>query len=74
MNEWMPIESAPKGPEVLVYATERGRTDGITPLPAYIGQCAWHPDAGWCVCEVREVTHWMPLPPPPHSNPQVEGE
>jgi hypothetical protein len=34
-------------------------------LPAMHSLCAWHPDAGFCVDELREPTHWMPLPAPP---------
>lgn len=61
---WMPIETVPKdGTEVWVYLAER---EG---LPAFQTRCAWHPDAGWCACELREVTHWMPLPTPPEEQP-----
>lgn len=59
-SAWRPIETAPRdGTVVIVHAAER---DG---LPAFQTVCAWHPDAGWCVCELREVTHWQPLPAPP---------
>ena len=65
---WQPIDTAPKdGTEVLVYAAEYPGdllVDG-EPLPAFITICAYHADAGWCVCELREVTAWMPLPEPP---------
>lgn len=57
---WQPIASAPKdGMLVWVYAAEREE------LPAFQTWCAYDPDAGWCVDELREVTHWMPLPAPP---------
>jgi len=26
-----------------------------------IGQASYHPDAGWCVDELRQATHWMPV-------------
>ena len=62
---WQPIETAPRdGTLVWVYTAER---DG---LPAFQGPCAYHPDAGWCADELREVTHWKPMravyqePPP----------
>ena len=59
---WRPIETAPKdGTVVLVFAEERQG------LPAFQCTAAYHEDAGWCVDELREVTHWMPLPPPPQK-------
>ena len=59
---WRPIETAPKdGTVVLVFAEERQG------LPAFQCTAAHHKDAGWCVDELREVTHWMPLPTPPQK-------
>ena len=56
-DEWRPIETAPKdGTIIWIYAPPAHG------LPALQTQCAWHPDAGFCVCELREPTHWMPLP------------
>ena len=56
MRNWQPIETAPKdGTEVWVYVTAK---EG---LRSFETSCAWHPDAGWCVDEIREVTHWLPL-------------
>lgn len=68
---WQPIDTAPKdGTEVLVYAAltppEKWH-ESVRDLPAFIGRCSYHPDAGWCVCTMREVTHWMPLPPMPEN-------
>lgn len=58
--KWNPIETAPTdGTEVWVYVAPR---DG---LKGFQCVCAYHPDAGWCADELREVTHWMPLPEPP---------
>jgi hypothetical protein len=54
--EWLPIDTAPEdGTLVWVYTRERNT------LPAFECPCAYHPDAGWCTDELREVTHWMPL-------------
>lgn len=54
---WLPIKTAPTdGTLVLVYAAER---EG---LPAFECPCAYHPDGGWCVDELRFVTLWCPLP------------
>lgn len=53
---WMPIETAPRdGTMVWVYTAAR---EG---LRSFQGPCAYHPDAGWCTDELREVTHWVPL-------------
>jgi len=63
--EWQFIETAPKdGTEFLAYSQDR--TSGtLDPLPSFISLCAWHDEAGFCTCELREPTHWMPLPTPP---------
>lgn len=59
MTGWRPIKSAPRNFPVLVYAAPAHG------LPAFQTVAAWHPDAGWCVCELREATHWMLLPEAP---------
>lgn len=62
---WQPIETAPRdGTLILVFAP------GTSRLGDLICPCAWHPDAGFCVCELREPTHWMRLPDPPSLNPE----
>ena len=54
--EWQPIETAkPDGSLVWVYVAAY---DG---LPAFQAVASYHPDTGWCVDELRDVTHWMPL-------------
>ena len=59
-SEWQPIETAPKdGTLVIVFAPS------IYDLSEIVCVAAYHLDAGWCVDELREVTHWMPLPTPP---------
>ena len=59
MIDWQPIETAPKdGSAVWVYVAPRDGLEGFQTM------CRWHPDAGWCADELREVTHWM-LPEPP---------
>ena len=58
--DWQPIETAPRdGTVVLVYAPGR---DGLSAMQS---TCAYHPDAGWCIDELRQPSHWMPLPAPP---------
>lgn len=55
MSERQPIGTAPTdGTVVLVFAP------AAYGLPDFEGECAYHPDAGWCVCELRQVTHWTP--------------
>jgi hypothetical protein len=57
---WMPIETAPRdGSEFLAY------TAAAHGLPPFVSLCKWHPDAGFCTDELRNVTHWQPLPPLP---------
>ena len=62
--EWQLIEIAPKdGTNVLVWAAPAHGLLGFIALAAY------DQDAGWCVDELREATHWMPLPTPPAIQP-----
>lgn len=57
---WMPIETAPRdGSAFLAY------TAAAHGLPPFVSLCKWHPDAGFCTDELRNVTHWRPLPPLP---------
>ena len=57
---WQPIETAPKdGTVFLAWAPGR---EGLPPM---FSLCAWHPDGGFCIDELREATNWMPLPEPP---------
>ncbi len=53
--QWFPIDTAPQdGRLVIVYAAAK---EG---LPGFKTVCRYHADAGWCVDEIREVTHWLP--------------
>ena len=53
---WRPIETARQdGTKIWVYAAE------YEGLPAFQTECRYHPDAGWCVDELRHVTHWVPM-------------
>ena len=53
---WQPIETAPKDRPIVVYAPAR---DG---LPEMASICQWHEDAGFCIDEIREPTHWVEKP------------
>ena len=57
MSEWQPIETAPKGKEVLLYEPA-AKAGGII-LPARIVV------ERWPTSYPRPATHWMPLPEPP---------
>ena len=65
-SPWSPIETAPRdGTLVLVYAP------AVYGLKSIISVAAWHDDAGWCIDELRVVTHWMRLPDAPKK--EVRG-
>ena len=64
---WRDIATAPRdGREIIAYSQDVSGTTGLNP---FVSLCAWHPDAGFCTCELREVTHWMPFPPLPSADP-----
>ena len=63
-REWQPIETAPRdGTNVWVYAAP------FQDLPGFQCRYGYHPEGGWCVDELREVTHWQPLLLPPDKEP-----
>lgn len=65
-SDWQPIETAPTdGTMVLVYAPATDPAKWAIDLPEAICTAVYHEDAGWCICTVRDVTHWRPLPNPP---------
>lgn len=67
--QWKPIADAPtNGSPVIVYVSAKSG------LPHFITWAAYDDDAGWCVDELREATHFiyfkelLPLSPKePHS-------
>lgn len=64
---WQPIETAPKGCDVLVYRPSLPTRDRI----------AVRRPADWCgptCCPAAQPTHWMPLPAAPVIAPVTEGE
>lgn len=62
-SQWQPIETAPKDGTLFLAYAAAGQHD----LPALYSLCAWHPDAGFCIDELREPTHWQPLPQSPQG-------
>jgi hypothetical protein len=61
-RQWRPISEAPTdGTLILVYAPAR---EGLSAMQSV---CAYHPDAGFCIDELREPTHFMELPAAPEE-------
>ena len=54
---WRTMDSAPKNSRIIVYAP--GEQYGLPDMVCY---CEWHPDAGFCVDELRHPTMWMADP------------
>ena len=55
-GEGLPMELAPKDCPILVCAAAREELIG------FWAAVQWHPDAGFCVDEIRNETAWLPLP------------
>jgi hypothetical protein len=73
-QDWQPIETAPKdGTKVLVYATVLHPEKWGVHLEPMVCAASYHPDAGWCVCEIRDATHWRPLPAPPAAAKETQA-
>lgn len=72
-SPWRTIDSDPPPPhdqDVLVYAPapDPEKWDqSVCDLPAIQRVTRWHPDAGFCVCTIREVTHYKLLGPGPEQ-------
>lgn len=75
MNEWMPIETAPKdGTPLLLYGGDHDSPSDYwgEELPSNIA-VAWFCNKKWRYCSYHSgyygewvnPTHWMPLPNPP---------
>ena len=77
MSEWQPIETAPRnGTAVILLIDDIALQGEWIEYPANdrrgkgewkVEQISWH---GCECCEVDDdqVTHWMPLPPPPSAD------
>lgn len=67
MNEWQPIETAPKdGTDILLLCVSKARSFGGT----RVLQGSWSGNTGYekwyTMCNyVMQPTHWMPLPAAP---------
>lgn len=69
MTKWKPIETAPKGPEILVW-------DGKDIWLVNTEYNKMYPKENGCGCcsssVHEEATHWMPLPKPPQLTIDVD--
>lgn len=70
LTKWRPIETAPKdGTEILGHRWYKKR-EGDT--YEFFNVVYWEKGIGWCLlggdCIRFPVTHWMPLPEPPHGS------
>ena len=71
MNEWQSIETAPKdGTVVDLWVSEDGRYTDCQ----FDGGLWLHTQDGLTYSLGSDPTHWMPLPPPPSTPKQGEGE
>ena len=59
LDPWLPIESAPKDRDILVYAPPYQDLEALQ----YV--CKWHESAGFCIDELRTPTHHKELSPDP---------
>ena len=60
LNPWQPIdENTPKDREILVFAPSYDGLRSLRQISKY------HPDAGYCIDELRHPTHWQELPEDP---------
>jgi hypothetical protein len=62
--EWLPIDDdTPRDRWIFVYAAPYtgGWDDPSMWLPGFVSLCRWHPDAGFCVDELREAVMWCPV-------------
>jgi len=71
MNEWQPIETAPKdATPILLFINGNPKRGFLIQTGSYLKKDNWE---GWVdsyECEdLAPPTHWMPLPEPP-----IEGE
>lgn len=57
---WRPIAEAPEDPDLWVWV----KTSTYEDLPEIVCPCKWHPDYGWCVDEIRVVTHFAHMAVP----------
>jgi hypothetical protein len=71
MSDWLPIETAPKGPMIILYGAGEvtvggwisAADQGVEPGMEHTVGAGW-----WSMDTVGDPTHWMPLPDPPEGD------
>ena len=67
-DEWRPINTAPRdGTEIEVLAPGR---EGLSPIQC---RCAWYPEGGFCIDELRQPLWWRPASAEASTTPTVEA-
>lgn len=56
-------DDTPRDKPIIVFAPGDD-PDFHEPLNDIVCLCQWHPDAGFCIDELRHPTHWMPYEKP----------
>ncbi len=56
MLQFKSMKDAPKDREIYILAVDPCIFD---PMPPIIARTQWHPDAGYCVCTIREEVGWL---------------
>lgn len=85
MTEWQDISTAPKDDLVLLYGKLRPHPDNVQLYGDWDMRCrcvaCWDDiDEDWCPVGSTwegpwfEPTHWMPLPPPPATKADSDGD
>ena len=71
MDDWQPIETAPKDGRRIIAATPSYTEPLILYWMNYNGLAAWW---DWDLDSYTDVTHWQPLPDPPTDKPVASEE
>jgi hypothetical protein len=69
MGDWIPVEERlPEDGVPVAVVADRGRTPdnrGVVAAGELYRGCWYHTLPGLITRQIADVTHWMPLPPPP---------
>jgi len=69
---WIPVtERLPEDGVPVAIVADRGRTPdnrGVVAAGELYHGCWYHTLPGLVVRQIADVTHWMPLPPPPETS------
>jgi hypothetical protein len=71
-GKWLPIESAPKDAQILLYSApgplEIGWWNQELGGPGWITSAGYNQHDYWNYVNLISPTHWMPLPSPPQES------